>query len=69
MRIKTSQCPTQCFKCSSKSVSLYDKHYKVDKNGKKTSIPYLGIWMCDECGEIIGRMLGENINEVHPDSV
>jgi len=69
MRIKTSQSPIQCYKCSSKSIGLYDKHFKKDANGKETDVPYLGIWMCDECGEVIGRMIGEDYSEVHPDSL
>lgn len=67
--IKTSKNPEHCPKCKSKNICLINKVYKKDSSGKKTNIPYLGMWICSDCGETIGRKMNEYENELEPDSI
>ena len=65
--ITTSKNPEHCPKCKSKNICLTNKEYKKDASGKR--IPYLGMWICEECGETIGRKMNEFQNELKPDSI
>lgn len=65
--ITTSKNPEHCPKCKSKKICLMNKVYKEDASGKK--IPYLGMWICSECGETVGRKMNEFQNELNPDSI
>lgn len=66
---KTSHEPQQCSKCGSNDIGLFNAEYKKDKNGKKTDIPYLGMWLCNECGNTVGRMICEGCNELYEEDV
>lgn len=67
--IKTCKNPSHCPKCLSNNIDLFEKHFKKDKNGKDTNIPIIGMWMCNECGDIIGRRINEFQNELDENSL
>lgn len=61
----TKEEPTQCKKCGSKKIYLDVHAYVKDKNKKDTNEPQLGMWMCEECGEILGRKMSKEYNEIY----
>lgn len=67
--IYTDKNPSHCPKCMSENIELTDKHFKKDMNGKKNNRPFLGIWMCNNCGNVIGRRMNEYENEIDENSL
>lgn len=63
--INTSKNPDHCPKCMSNNIVFLCDLFKKDKNGKDTNIPILGTWMCNECGNTIGRRMNELENEIY----
>lgn len=65
----TTKDPTHCPKCKSENISLANKIFKKDKNGEDTDIVILGVWFCNECGELIGRKTSQYENDLNPESL
>lgn len=51
--------PSHCPRCQSKNISLEQKIYKKDVWGEDTDIVIMGIWSCNECGDVLGRKISQ----------
>ncbi len=69
MPMFTTQDPTHCPKCQSKNIYLGQKIYKKDMYGEDTDTVILGMWFCNECGNVLGRKMSRYENDVDPDCV
>ena len=65
----TTKDPTHCPKCMSEDIFLWNPIYQKDAEGKDTDIVILGMWLCNACGEVIGRKMNQYENDVHENSV
>lgn len=65
----TTQNPSHCPNCQSKNIALGQKVYKKDVWGEDTDTVILGMWFCDECGNVIGCKIFECENDIASDSV
>ncbi|MBD5530779.1 MAG: hypothetical protein HDQ98_01065 [Lachnospiraceae bacterium] len=65
----TIQDPSHCPKCQSKNIYLEPRLYKKDNFGKDTDIVILGMWLCSECGNILGRKMNQYENDIDANSI
>ena len=43
--------------------------YKKDVWGEDTDVVIMGMWFCNECGNVLGRKISQYQNEINPDSI
>lgn len=65
----TTENPSHCPKCMSKNIYLGNKVFKKDANGEDTDIVVLGVWFCNECGNLIGRKMSQYDNDIDKNSL
>lgn len=61
----TTEEPTLCKVCGSKRIYFDVDVYVKDENGRDTKEPMLGKWICEQCGETLGRKMGKEYNEIY----
>lgn len=65
----TTKNPSHCPKCSSKNVVLLNKTFKKDNQGEDTDIVILGMWFCNNCGDVLGRKISQYENDIDANSI
>ena len=65
----TTQNPTHCPKCKSKNIVLGARVYKKDAFGEDTDTIILGTWLCNECGDVIGKKISQYENDLDENSL
>lgn len=65
----TTKNPTHCPKCLSKNITLADKIFKKDSQGEDTDTVILGMWFCNECGNVLGRKMSQYENDIDANSI
>lgn len=65
----TTQNPNHCPNCQSKNISLGQKVYKKDVWGEDTDTVILGMWFCNECGNVLGRKMNQYENDIDRNSI
>jgi len=67
--MSTFEEPSHCPKCQSKNISLGQRVYKKDEWGEDTNIVISGMWLCNECGNVLGRKISQYQNEINRNSI